>query len=94
MVILLSAYIVTTCKGADITDYYKHRFFWLELYPEICAAIWKGKDYLKFNACREAEVETETALCLDAEYYKAFKSAPKNKLQEKAIKGKGKAGID
>jgi hypothetical protein len=88
------AYIVTTCESTDITDYNKRMFFWTGLRPEIRAAIRKGEDYLTFDACLEAGVEAETALRLDAEYNKAFKSAPKDRVQEKAGKGKGKPRDD
>ncbi len=77
-----------------MTNYNKRMFFWTGLRPEICAAIQRGKDYLTFNAYLKAGVEVETALCLDAEYNKAFKSAPKDKAQEKARKGKGKPRND
>jgi hypothetical protein len=88
------AYIVMTCEGTDITDNNKRMFFWTGLRPEIRAAIRKSEEYLTFDACLEAGVEAETALRLDAEYNKAFKSAPKDKVPEKAGKGKGKARDD
>ncbi len=65
-------YIVTTCKGTDITDYNKRMFFWTRLRPEIRAAVRKGKYYFTFDACLKAGVEAEMALHLDAEYKKAF----------------------
>jgi hypothetical protein len=86
----LGTYIVTTCEGTDITDYNKRMFFWTGLRPEIRAAIRKGKDYLTFDACLEAGVKTETTLHLNVEYNKAFKSAPKGQVVEKARKDKGK----
>jgi hypothetical protein len=70
----LGAYIVTACEGTDITDYNKRMFF-RRLRPEIRAAVRKGKDYLTFDACLEAGVEVETAICLNAEYNRAYKSA-------------------
>jgi hypothetical protein len=85
-----SAYIVTTCDGAYITGYNQHMFFWTGLRPEIRDAVRKGQDLLTFDACLEAGVEVETALCLNAEYNKAFKSAPKEPVVEKARKDKGK----
>ncbi len=85
-----SAHIGTTCKGTDITDYNKRMFFWTRLRPEIRAAVQKGEEYLTFDTCLEAGFEAETALRLDAEYNKAFKSAPKEKAAEKAGKDKGK----
>jgi hypothetical protein len=54
-----SAYIVTTCKGTDITDYVKRMFFWTGLHPEIRCALHKGEDYLTFEACLEVGVEAE-----------------------------------
>jgi hypothetical protein len=69
-------------------------FFKTGLRPENRTAIQKGEDFLTFNAYLEAGVEAVTALCLDAEYNKAFKSAPKDNAQEKAKKGKGKARDD
>jgi hypothetical protein len=65
-------------------------FFWTGLRPEIRAAVRKGEEYLAFDACLEAGVEAETALCLDAEYNKALMSVPKDKAAEKAGKNKGK----
>jgi hypothetical protein len=65
-------------------------FFWTGLRPEIRVAVRKGEEYLTFDSCLEAGVEEETALRLDAEYSKAFKSAPKEKAAEKAGKDKGK----
>jgi hypothetical protein len=88
------AYIVTTSKGTDTTDYNKHMFFLTRLRPEIHAAIRKGEDHLTFDSCLESGVKAETALRLDAEYNKAFKFAQKDKAQEKARKGKGKARND
>jgi uncharacterized protein YecT (DUF1311 family) len=64
--------------------------FWTGLHSEIRAAVRKGEEYLTFDACLEAGVEAETALRLDAEYNKAFKSALKEKAAEKARKDKGK----
>jgi hypothetical protein len=84
------AYIVTTCEGTDITDYNKRMLFWIMLHPEIHAAVLKGEDYLTFDACLEARVETETALCLNAKYNKAFLFVPKRQVVEKAGKDKGK----
>ncbi len=84
------AHIVTTGKGTDITDYNKRRFFWTGLRPEIRAAVRKDEEYFTFDSCLEAGVEAETALRLDAEYNKAFKSAPKEKAAEKAGRDKGK----
>jgi hypothetical protein len=84
------AYVVTTCEGTDITDYNKRMFFRTGLRPEIRAAIRKGEDYLTFDACLEAGVKAETALRLNAEYNKAFKSAPKGQAAERARKDKGK----
>ncbi len=66
-------------------------FFWTGLRPEIRAAVQKGEEYLTFDACLEAGVEAETALHLDAEYNKAFKSAPKAQAAERAGKDKGKS---
>jgi hypothetical protein len=91
MVTGFGAYNVMTCEGPDITDNNKRMFFWTRLYPEICAAIQKSQEYLTFDTCLEAGVEAETALHLDVEYNKAFKSAPKDKAPENARKGKGKA---
>ncbi len=88
------ANIVVTCAGTDITDYNKRIFFWTRLRPEIRAAIRKGNDYLTFDACLDAGVEAETTLYLDAEHKKDLKSAPKDKAEEKAGKGKGKARDD
>jgi hypothetical protein len=65
-VTLFGAYIVTTCKSTDITDYNKRMFFWTGLHLEIRAAIRKSKDYPTFYACLEAGVEVEMALHLDA----------------------------
>jgi hypothetical protein len=84
------AHIVTTCEGADNTDYNKRMFFWTGIRLEIRTAVQKGEEYLTFDACLEAGVKAETALRLDAEYNKAFKSAPKEKAAEKAGKDKGK----
>jgi hypothetical protein len=78
-------YIVMTCEGTDITDNNKHMFFWTRLRPEIRAAIRKGEDNFTFDACLEGGVEAETALRLDAEYNKAFKSAPKDKAPDKPV---------
>jgi hypothetical protein len=89
-VTLFGAHIITTCEGTDITDYNKRMFFWTGLRPEIRAAVQKGEEYLTFDACLQAGVEAETALRLDPEYNKAFKSAPKEKAAEKAGKDKGK----
>ncbi len=52
--------------------------------------IWKGEDYLTFNHCLEAGVAAESALYLDMEYNKAFKSVLKEKAMGKARKDKGK----
>ncbi len=95
-VTFFSAYIGTTCKGTDITDYNKRMFFWTRLHPEIRAAVRKGEDYPTLDACSEARVEEETALCLDGEYNKRLKSAPKEQAVEKVIndKSKGKAHHD
>jgi hypothetical protein len=72
-------YITTTSEGTDITDYNKRMFFWTGLRPEIRAAVHMGEDYLTFDACLEAGVEAEMALRLNAEYNKAFMSAPKDR---------------
>ncbi len=89
-------YIASTCKGIDITHYNKRMFFRTQWHLEIHAALCKGEDYLTFDSCLEAGVEAETVLRLDAEYNKAFKSAPKGQTADKARKdkGKGKASDD
>jgi hypothetical protein len=84
-----SAYVVTTCKSTDITDFIKHMFFWSRLCLEICGALRKSKYYLTFDACLRARIEVKTVLCLDAEYNKAFKSASKRQAANKTIKDKG-----
>jgi hypothetical protein len=61
---------------------------------EIRAAIYKGQNYFTFDACLKAGVKAETALCINAEYNKAFKSVPKDKAPDKAKKGKSKAHND
>ncbi len=71
---MLSTYIVTACKGTTITDYNKRIFFRSRLYPAMCANILKGKDYHTFDACLKVGAEAETALSLDVESNKAFKS--------------------
>jgi hypothetical protein len=85
-----SAYIVITCESTDNTNYNKCIFFCTGLRPEIRATEQKGEDYLTINSCLEAGVKAEMALHLDAEYNKAFRSAPKEKATEKARKNKGK----
>jgi hypothetical protein len=40
----------------------------------MCANILKGKDYHTFDACLKVGAEAETALSLDVESNKAFKS--------------------
>jgi hypothetical protein len=89
-VMLLSIYIVTTCKSTDIADYNKRMFFWTRLRPKICAIVRKSEEYLTFNACLKARATVETVLCHDAKYNKVFKSAPKRQTTEKARKDKGK----
>jgi hypothetical protein len=93
---LFGTCIVTYCKGNDITDNNKRMFFTIKLHPEICAAICKDRNYLTFDICLKAGVEVETALHLNAEYNKAFKSVPKGQASGKAgnDKGKGKARHD
>jgi hypothetical protein len=91
MVMSFGAYIVTTYKGTNITDHNKHMSLWTGLRPEILAAIWKDEDYLTFDACLEAGSAAETALCLDAECNKAFKSAPRRQAAERAGKDKSKS---
>jgi hypothetical protein len=93
-VTLFSAYIVTTCEGTNITNYNKHMFFWTGLHPEIHAVIRKGKNDLNFDACLEAGVEAETALRLDTDNNKAFKSTSRDRAQDKARKGNGKVCND
>jgi hypothetical protein len=66
-------------------------FFRTRLRSEIHAAFQKGEDYLTFDACLKAVVKAETALCLDVEYNKAFKSVPKDRAQEKARNGRENA---
>jgi hypothetical protein len=87
----IGAYIITTCEGTGIADYNKCMFFRTKLRLDIRAAIWKGEDYLTFDACLKAGVEAKTALYLDAEYNKAFKSAPEGQAAERAGKDKGKS---
>jgi hypothetical protein len=85
-----SFYIVIIIESIDITDYNKLVVFWTGLCPKILTVIQNRKDYCTFDACLKAGVEVETALCLDTEYNKAFKSAQKNKVQEKAGIDRGK----
>jgi hypothetical protein len=66
------AYIVTTCEDTDITNDNKRMFFWTGLCLEIRTAVRKGDYCLTFDACLEAKVKAETALCLDMEYDEAF----------------------
>jgi hypothetical protein len=59
--------------------------------PTTISACFSGLDYIKRYRLRskrviitthsmlEAGFDVETALCLDADYYKAFKSMPKDK---------------
>jgi hypothetical protein len=54
----------------------------------------KGEDYLTFGACLEARVEAEIALHLDAEFSKAFKSAPKGQAVKRAGKDNDKSKAD
>jgi hypothetical protein len=49
--------------------------FRIRLRPKICFAILKGKDHLTFNTLLVAWVEADIALCLNADYNKAFKYA-------------------
>jgi hypothetical protein len=68
-------------------------FFLMGLHPEIYAAIHKGIDHLTFDACLGAVVEAETALRLETEYNKSFKSTSKGLVVAKTGKNqsKGKA---
>jgi hypothetical protein len=61
------------------------------LHSEIHATVRKGQDYLTFDAYLKAGVKVEMELCLNVEYNKTFKSAPKQQAAEKAGNGKGKA---
>jgi hypothetical protein len=60
------------------------------------SAIWKGKVYLTFDTCFEAEVKAETAYCLDMKHKKAFKFALKGRVagNTRKNKGKGKASYN
>ncbi len=91
MVILLGTYIVATCEVTNITVFNKRMLLQTWLQSEICAAIWKDDYYFTFDAYLQAGVKIETAHCLDAEYNKAFKSSPRERMQDKAKKGRGKA---
>jgi hypothetical protein len=55
-----------------------------------------SEDYLTLDACLKVGFEAETALYLNAEYNKAFKSGPKRQAADKARndKSKGKAHHD
>jgi hypothetical protein len=61
------AYIVTTSKGIDISDYDKKIIICSRSRLVIHATIQIGENYCKIIACFEARVKAETALGLNAE---------------------------
>jgi hypothetical protein len=68
--------VPTLSLPTDITNHNKQIFLWTRLHPEIRAAVHKSNDHLNFDTCLKAEVKVMITLCLNAEYNKAFKSAP------------------
>ncbi len=85
----MGIYIITTYEGTGITNYKKCMFFQTILRSKKPTAACINEGHLTFMACLQVGVKERAALCLNAEYYKAFDSMLKWRVADKSRKGKG-----